>query len=187
MKKNFATGIAGLSVLLLTVYPLLIQQPYSDWLRWRVIFWATSLIALIALALQVLWTMRSEDEQEERERERDKRLQKMAEDLSQLLHRRRAKRSGGGAGMQRAEQAADLARHLMRTITQSSTGNQEFNLFANQALRDVLGEAYSLEGRYYPGEFANVITKQEIRRIAEQLMLSAIQSMDSEESVGKEW
>jgi heme exporter protein D len=154
--------------------------------RWRIIFWATSLIALVALALQVLWTMRSEDEQEERERERDKRLQEMAEALSQLLHRRRAKRSGGGAGMQPAEQAADLARYLMRTITHSSIGNQEFNLFANPPLHDMLTEAYSLEGRFYPGEFANVITKQEIRRIAEQLMLSAIQSMDSGESVGRE-
>lgn len=180
MKKNFAAGIAGLSVLLLTVYPLLVQQPYSDWLRWRIIFWATSLIALIALALQVLWTMRSENEQEKKERERDKRLQKMAEDLSQLLQRRSAKHTSGGARMQPAERAADLAYYLMRTITQSSTSDQEFNLFATPQLHDMLTQAYSLEGRFYPGEFANVITKQEIRRIAEQLMLLAIQSLDSE-------
>lgn len=171
MKKHIATAIAGVFVLLLTIYPLVVPVEHLSWLRWKITIAATSAIALVALLFQVFFTMQSENAQEKREQDRDKALEEIAKKLTELTSR---------TNNQVAQKAAETAYSLAASLTKPRETWLE--LLVSRTLYEFLLTAYNVQGKTYQSEAHNPISKGEVRREAESLILTTIENLKSEQA-----
>lgn len=175
--KHVAIFVAGVSVLALTLMPILVPPDHLVSVRWKITTWVTALVAIIALYVQEARNRQEEREHERREREMYALLQKIAAELAKP----KAKRRGIVTGLPSAT-IAGMAETLLNNAVRFRP-KQELNLVAMPGLHDVFHQATSFLGAFPKSEFALSVPPDEIRRVAGELLILAVQKDREEQQV----
>jgi hypothetical protein len=150
--KNSLVLLAGVSVVFLTVIPLLVPSAYLEWTRWRVATVVLAVVVIAALVIQSVIQSKDDKKTEEREKERDRQWKKLSDDL--ITAQSMSVRSGFAVSgdvipgpKSRAKSCATvLANELFSFLTQQNTesvhlgGGSRIHILYETQFRDRVNE-----------------------------------------------